>query len=68
MVHFNIGIFRALRVKSQTMQENIGALNVKLSPEELQEIRQLAETSEAANGARHPEWFPVQSFVDTPKL
>ena len=50
------------------MEENVGALDVELSARELQEIRDLAVKSEAANGARHPEWFPVESFVDTPEL
>lgn len=52
----------------QTAEENVGSLKVKLSAEELQEVRDVAERSEASTGPRYPDWMTVQSFVDTPPL
>lgn len=52
----------------QYLQENLGALEVTLTTEELQEIRDLAEKADPWNGPRFPEWFTAQSFVDTPPL
>jgi diketogulonate reductase-like aldo/keto reductase len=53
--------------KIKYLDENVGALNVNLSPEEVQEIRQLAEEAEGA-GDRYPAALLARVFGDTPPL
>lgn len=50
------------------LQENLGALKVTLTKEELKEMRELAEKADPWTGPRFPAWFTAQSFVDTPPL
>lgn len=53
--------------KIKYLEENMGALNVKLSKEEEQEIRSLVENAEV-HGARYPEAMVASLFADTPAL
>ncbi|KAF2673870.1 putative aldo-keto reductase [Microthyrium microscopicum] len=48
----------------ERIKENMGALEVKLTKEELSEIRKASEASEPA-GTRYPEAMMGYSFVDT---
>ncbi|KAI0634752.1 Aldo/keto reductase [Trametes polyzona] len=50
------------------MKENLGALELKLSPEDVAEIRNLAEAAQSTLGPRYPPQFQNLSLVDTPPL
>ena len=54
--------------RTQYLQENLAAGDVKLSPEEIAEIRQLAENAEVLKGERYPWGLQKQLFADTPPL
>ena len=43
-------------------------MNVKLSKEELQEVRDIAQKADAAQGSRYPEAMMSVLFGDTPAL
>lgn len=47
------------------LEENLGALKVKLTPEELKEVREVAEKADAAQGLRYPEDGWKTLFADT---
>merc|ERR1712014_220352 len=47
--------------------ENLGALHLKLSNDEEQEIRKACEAAEV-HGGRYPEAFASACFADTPPL
>nr|XP_023907939.1 aldo-keto reductase yakc [NADP(+)]-like [Quercus suber]POF16489.1 aldo-keto reductase yakc [nadp(+)] [Quercus suber] len=49
------------------VEENLGALHIKLSREEELEIRKACEAAEVA-GSRYPEGFAKALFADTPPL
>ncbi|KAK3072394.1 hypothetical protein LTR53_006887 [Teratosphaeriaceae sp. CCFEE 6253] len=51
----------------QRLDENLGALQLKLSKDEEQEIRRAIEAAEPAGG-RYPESFAAACFADTPPL
>jgi aryl-alcohol dehydrogenase-like predicted oxidoreductase len=53
--------------KIKYLEENLGALNVKLSKEEEKEIRGLVEGAEV-HGLRYPEAMVGHLFADTPAL
>jgi aryl-alcohol dehydrogenase-like predicted oxidoreductase len=53
--------------KIKYLEENLGALNVKLSAEEEKEIRGHIEGAEV-HGLRYPEMFVGYLFADTPEL
>ncbi|KAL2073838.1 hypothetical protein VTL71DRAFT_11164 [Oculimacula yallundae] len=53
--------------KIKYLEENLGALNVKLSKEEVDEVRQLVANAEV-HGERYPEAVMAYSFADTPAL
>ena len=53
--------------KIKYLDENLGALNVKLSDSEEKEIRALVEKAEV-HGARYPEGMLGFLFADTPPL
>lgn len=53
--------------KSKYLEENIGALAVKLTAEEVEQIRTEIEKVEVA-GDRYPPSFQSYSFGDTPEL
>jgi hypothetical protein len=46
----------------------LGALEVKLSAEELKEVRALAEEADAIQGDRYPPDMAKVLYVDTPPL
>ncbi|PPJ52318.1 hypothetical protein CBER1_10646 [Cercospora berteroae] len=49
------------------VEENLGALKIKLSKEEEAEIRKACENAQPA-GSRYPEGFSAALFADTPPL
>ncbi|KAE8453540.1 hypothetical protein EG329_010401 [Mollisiaceae sp. DMI_Dod_QoI] len=53
------------RVK--TLEENLGALKMELTKEEVKEIRTLVDATEV-HGARYPEAYAAETFKDTPPL
>ncbi|KAH9207398.1 NADP-dependent oxidoreductase domain-containing protein [Leptodontidium sp. 2 PMI_412] len=53
--------------KIKYLEENLGALDVKLSEEDVQEIRELVEAVEV-HGHRYPEVMRGSLFADTPVL
>lgn len=53
--------------KIKYLEENLGALKVKLTKEEEHEIRQLVENAEV-HGDRYPEMMMGHLFADTPPL
>ncbi|KAI0072166.1 Aldo/keto reductase [Panus rudis PR-1116 ss-1] len=52
----------------ENLKENLGALNVKLKPEEIQEIREIAEKAGAFEGERYPPERMKLIFGNTPPL
>jgi aryl-alcohol dehydrogenase-like predicted oxidoreductase len=54
--------------KLKYLEENLGALKVQLTPEELKEVREVAERADAAQGTRYPADFWHTLFADTPPL
>ncbi|KAI0784122.1 NADP-dependent oxidoreductase domain-containing protein [Abortiporus biennis] len=50
------------------VEENLGALHIKLSPEDVAEVRKIAEHANAAQGTRNPTAFIHLQYVDTPEL
>lgn len=53
--------------KIKYLEENLEALNVKLSDSEEKEIRALVDKAEV-HGGRYPEAFAAYCFADTPPL
>jgi len=53
--------------KIKYLEENLGALEIKLTPEENQEMRKMIESAEV-HGTRYPEDFMFTLFADTPEL
>jgi len=53
--------------KIKYLEENLGALQVKLTAEEEKEIRNLVEGAEI-HGGRYPEMMMAHLFADTPAL
>ncbi|EIN08934.1 Aldo/keto reductase [Punctularia strigosozonata HHB-11173 SS5] len=54
--------------KIANLDENLAALNLKLTPEEVQEIREIAIKSEVAVIERYPEVWRSYAYADTPEL
>jgi hypothetical protein len=52
----------------QYLKENLDALKVKLTPEDLAEVRATAEAADACHGSRYPAVFGYSLFLDTPEL
>lgn len=52
---------------AKRLEENLGALHIRLTEEEMQEIRQASEAAEPA-GVRYPEAMATTLFADTPPL
>lgn len=48
--------------------ENINAINLKLSENEIQEIRRIAHNADAIHGDRYPPGLAAVLFADTPPL
>ena len=53
--------------KIKYLEENIAALNVKLTTSENTEIRKAVESAEV-HGGRYPEQMAASLFADTPEL
>ncbi|KAF8997500.1 NADP-dependent oxidoreductase domain-containing protein [Cyathus striatus] len=54
--------------KIKYLKENIAASKIKLSKEELDEVREIATKADAAQGDRYPPGMMDKLFVDTPRL
>ncbi len=52
----------------QYLEENVKAVNVKLTQEELQEVRDVAKKADATLGERYPVAAMALMFGDTPEL
>ncbi|KAI0348126.1 Aldo/keto reductase [Trametopsis cervina] len=52
----------------ENLQENLGALKLKLSDEDIAEVRRLAEAVDGTIGAKHTEVGLKLLYADTPKL
>lgn len=67
-----INLSKGLRMNNffQYLKENLGAADVRLSPEEIARIRNLAETVNTAVGGleRYPVGEMVHLLADTPEL
>ncbi|KAI0266183.1 NADP-dependent oxidoreductase domain-containing protein [Gloeopeniophorella convolvens] len=50
------------------LNENLGSLNVKLTPEEVQEVREIAVRADSVLGDRYPAAAMDTLYVDTPPL
>ncbi|KIM75965.1 hypothetical protein PILCRDRAFT_98821 [Piloderma croceum F 1598] len=50
------------------LEENLGALNVKLAPEDLKHIRDYIEMSKVTKGDLYPAWGMDLAYADTPEL
>jgi hypothetical protein len=50
----------------QNLKENMDAGKIKLSPEDVQAVRDVADTANAAQGDRYPEAYMKSLFADTP--
>ncbi|KAF9643047.1 Aldo/keto reductase, partial [Thelephora ganbajun] len=48
------------------LKENVEAGKVKLSPEDVQAVREVADKANAAQGDRYPEAYVNSLFADTP--
>ena len=68
-VHVSKGICYAryqLTYDFQRLEENLGAVKVPLSPEDLKEVRAEAERADAQQGDRYPAGMTEMLFADTP--
>ncbi|KDQ50793.1 hypothetical protein JAAARDRAFT_164409 [Jaapia argillacea MUCL 33604] len=54
--------------KIKYLEENLGALKVKLTPEEIHEVRDIAQKADAAQGDRYPAAMMQYIFADTAAL
>lgn len=52
--------------KLQNLKENMDAGKIKLSPEDVQAVREVADKANAAQGDRYPEAYMKALFADTP--
>ena len=50
------------------MKENLAALDIKLSADDVQEVRRIAAEADAVQGERYPPEGAALLFVDTPPL
>jgi len=50
----------------QNLKENMDAGKIKLSPEDVQAVREVADKADAAQGDRYPEVYMQSLFADTP--
>jgi hypothetical protein len=51
----------------QYLEENLGALKVKLSADEVNQVRKLAEDADNVEGPRYPSGGDELLYVDTPE-
>ncbi|GJE96764.1 aldo/keto reductase [Phanerochaete sordida] len=54
--------------KDKYLKENLGALKIRLTPEDLREVRRIAQEADASKGERYPAWMMGLLFIDTPEL
>ncbi|KAJ7281059.1 NADP-dependent oxidoreductase domain-containing protein [Mycena rebaudengoi] len=54
--------------KIKYLEDNLAAINLKLSKEDLQKIRAVAKEADAAQGERYPPALVASMFVETPEL
>jgi len=54
--------------KIKYLEENLGALKVKLTKADLELIREYIEKSDATKGDRYPAWGMGLAYADTPEL
>lgn len=52
----------------QYLHENLGALKLKFTPEDLAEVRRLAEAAQGALGDRYPTQYMGMLFAESPPL
>lgn len=53
----------------QSLKENVAAAQIRLTDEEIAEVRHIAESAEASKtGERYPPGMAEQLFIDTPAL
>ena len=52
----------------QRLKENIGALKVKLSPEEVKEVREITEKAGVDKVPRFQEFLSFMHYIDTAPL
>ena len=57
-----------LAIFFQYLDENLGAIAVKLTPEDLAAVRKVAEDADTSHGDRYPPAFMQVHFADTPAL
>ena len=57
----------ALSVSSQRLRENLDAARLKLTPEDLAEVRAVAQAADASGSPRYPQQTGLL-FGDTPTL
>jgi hypothetical protein len=50
----------------QNLKENMEAGKIKLSPEDVKAVREVADKANAAIGSRYPEAYMKALFADTP--
>ncbi|KDR76503.1 hypothetical protein GALMADRAFT_139432 [Galerina marginata CBS 339.88] len=54
--------------KIKNLKENLDALKIDLSPEEVVQVREIADKADATHGDRHSAANMAYLFADTPKL
>ncbi|KAI0747132.1 NADP-dependent oxidoreductase domain-containing protein [Daedaleopsis nitida] len=54
--------------KINNLKENLGSLQIKLTPEDVAEVRKLADAANLGVGDRYPRSLQHSLFVDTPPL
>ncbi|KAI9062204.1 Aldo/keto reductase [Trametes sanguinea] len=54
--------------KIPNLKENLDAAKIKLSPEDIQEVRRIANEADASKGPRYPARLFAVLFADTPAL
>ncbi|KZT07967.1 Aldo/keto reductase [Laetiporus sulphureus 93-53] len=54
--------------KIERLKENLGAANIKLTREEVEEVRNVANNAHCVSGARYPPQLAAVLFADTPPL
>lgn len=54
--------------KIPSLKENLAAAHLKLTPAELEEVREIAKTADASKGLRYPPMMMAVLFGDTPAL
>ena len=61
-----LGIFAKTTEFLQNLEENMDAGKIRLSPEDVQAVREVADKANAAQGNRYPDAYMSSLFADTP--